>query len=939
MPISSLIFILHHHRYTAEVENNNKLQNLKPDSLIITGNLRLARYLQEEYGRLQIAAGFEAWPQPKIMHWQSWLNQSWQEAEHHSKLQLLSDPQARLVWEQVINAHLDDHFSLLNLHASARSAQSAWRLLNEHEYSLDNLGQHVDEDVAVFRLWAQAYSEKCVEQHWLDEARLGEYVYYSIETDQLSLPSEVLLAGLEELTPIQKKIISQLETKGVTVGDLFSPDQSELSDRATQNNKQSNQTKSNQKRLSLQTTRDEIKAAALWARQQVTQDPETKIAIVIPQLASVRVDVVRILDQALCPAVILPGNQDIARPYDISLGLPLGEYPVVFDALLMLECLNHRMPMEKVGRLLASSFSGDTKAEHHARALLDAWLREKGASSIRIDILARQAKGLDKNGEAEPHACPLLVTRLVALVELKTNMPTRQSSHEWAKLFITALNTLGWPGDRSLSSTENQTVVRFREILESLAGMEQIAGLITLHEALRQLRNLANEIIFQPKSEAKPILVLDVLAEKILTFDALWVMGLHDEVWPQVPRPHPLLPVRLQRELDMPHASAEKELQHARALTDAMKASAKEVIVSSPQRDGDKALRPSPLITDIAEGTFKELVSSQPEDYAQTIYKFGQLELVDFVQPPPMFTGTDITRGGTGLIKQQAQCPFSAFARYRLGAQPLAESREGLSAMERGSLVHRVLELLWGSIKTQDTLLNLADEELNKVISQSVQYAIDEQAKFNPEIFTSRFIEIEANRLTRLMTNWLALEKERSPFKVIAPEKKQFVTIAGMTLKLIIDRIDELESGERLLIDYKTGANNNLNNWFDDRPQEPQLPMYSYLGSEAGQAPAALAFAQLAAGDLKFIGLGNQDGIAQGIKDIAKDDKRGAVDWATQINDWKKVLENLAQQYVNGEASVNPKDDNSCTYCPYPELCRINELNQRLGHLMEASEE
>ncbi len=912
----------------------SQLAKLGPGSLVLTGNLRLARFLQEQYGQIQIAAGHEAWEQPKILHWQSWLNQSWQEIEHLSEARLLSEAQARLVWEQAISAE-SEHLSLLNLHASAKSAQQAWLLLHDWVLTLTDLGTAADEDVLVFKAWARVYSEKCAQRHWLDEARLAEHLYYSIAADQLSLPSEVLLAGFEEPSPIQQKIFDQFKAKGLAVGQL-----------------QENNQPGKQYRLSLPTTRDEIQAAAQWAKQCLTNEPAAKVAIVIPQLASVRADVARILDQELCPAVSLPGNQDQVRPYDISLGLPMSQYPLVFDALLMLECLQHRMSLEKVSRLLASVFigHGEQNSEHpdetntgnetNARALLDAWLREQGSTHVRIDLLARLAKGLDKNGTVGPHACPQLATRLSALLELKESSPTRQSSHDWAKHFTKTLNIFGWPGDRPLNSAEFQTVERWRKLLEIFAGLESISGLVTLHEAMGQLRNLANETIFQPESEAVAITVLGVLEAKGLTFDYLWLLGLDDETWPQAPRPHPLLPTRLQRELAMPHASAERELEFSRYLTNVLLNSASEVVVSSPEREDDKKLRPSPLIMEIPEATREKIITSVPEDYIQTIHKQGSLELLTEDQPPPLSTGADGVsgRGGTGLIKHQANCPFSAFARYRLGAQPFADNQAGLSAMERGSLVHRVLELLWGELKNQANLLKLSDEELNTTITSSIEQAINEQARFNPETFTKRFVEIETVRLTRLISQWLELEKQRPPFKVVAPEEQQFVTIAGLTLKLIIDRIDELENGDRLLIDYKTGANNNLNNWFDERPREPQLPMYSYLGNETGQPPAALAFAQLVPGDLRFIGLGDRDGISNGIKDISSDDKRGAADWSTQINDWKNVLERLAREYVDGVAVVDPKDDNSCTYCPYPELCRINELNQRLGHLMEAEQ-
>jgi len=43
------------------------------------------------------------------------------------------------------------------------------------------------------------------------------------------------------------------------------------------------------------------------------------------------------------------------------------------------------------------------------------------------------------------------------------------------------------------------------------------------------------------------------------------------------------------------------------------------------------------------------------------------------------------------MVKDQAACPFRAFAAHRLGAEGLQFPHTGLDALERGTLVHRVL--------------------------------------------------------------------------------------------------------------------------------------------------------------------------------------------------------------------------------------------------------
>ena len=75
-------------------------------------------------------------------------------------------------------------------------------------------------------------------------------------------------------------------------------------------------------------------------------------------------------------------------------------------------------------------------------------------------------------------------------------------------------------------------------------------------------------------------------------------------------------------------------------------------------------------------------------------------------------------------------------------------------------------------------------------------------------------------------------------------EKNQTLQVADLSLTLRPDRIDELEDGRRSVIDYKTRAPSKTN-WLGDRPQEPQLPLYSLLDSTI----SGIAFAELSTND------------------------------------------------------------------------------------------
>ena len=60
----------------------------------------------------------------------------------------------------------------------------------------------------------------------------------------------------------------------------------------------------------------------------------------------------------------------------------------------------------------------------------------------------------------------------------------------------------------------------------------------------------------------------------------------------------------------------------------------------------------------------------------------------------PAFVAVGEVRGGTGVIKAQSQCPFQAFAKYRLNARRPEDASFGFDALDRGSFVHKSLEIV-----------------------------------------------------------------------------------------------------------------------------------------------------------------------------------------------------------------------------------------------------
>ena len=307
----------------------------------------------------------------------------------------------------------------------------------------------------------------------------------------------------------------------------------------------------------------------------------------------------------------------------------------------------------------------------------------------------------------------------------------------------------------------------------------------------------------------------------VLQFDQLLVMGLHEETWPATARATPFIPIKLQRQENMPHASAERELEYARRITSRLAASANKVIFSSPLSEAGRELRPSSLLK---QYTLQKIEQPSEINYAASIFDSSKIEHFHDERAPKLKEAQAI--GGTGLFKDQAACPFRAFARHRLGARSLAEPEIGLNPMERGQLVHDCLQLFWEKISTHKELIELTGGALALHINQCAARVIKRFQAKRPFTATARFMLIEQNRLQTMMHEWLSLERQRQPFTVLEREQKHFCSIEGLMIQTRMDRVDQLPDGSLIVIDYKTGKV-ALASWMDERPDEPQLPLYA----------------------------------------------------------------------------------------------------------------
>jgi ATP-dependent helicase/nuclease subunit B len=863
----------------------------KSGALVLTSNTRAARNLRREFADHQRAAGLAAWESPDILPWSAWLKRLWDDQIIQGKTEfsmLLDEAQERLVWERII----DTEQTSLDAASLAKQCIRAWQLLHAFDIPRERSLFQKTKDTATFFCWMAAYSSRCHNNGWLDDARLMDVVGQSAAASNSR--RQIVLWGFDSFTPQQRRLLDRLKQAGVCFEVLHTEGEP-----------------ASATRVSLDDTESELRAAAGWARSILEDTPNSKIGIVVPNLHEVRGSVERVLLEVLHPDALTISGTDRRRAFDISLGTPLAEAPVIAAGLMVLEISAGPVSIEIASRLLRSSFIGNT-SELGARCSLDVQLRSENLSEVSLGILdhwASQSTGI-----------PMFAASLSRLKKHVDSLPRIQTAGRWSREILELLNASEWPGSRTETSAEYQARQAFFDLLGKFARYDLVLEPLDFASLFRRIRALASETLFQPENLGAPIQVLGMLEASGSYFDRLWVTGMHADAWPPPPSPSPLLPLQLQHDAKVTGSTSQERLEYAQQVTARLLNSALEVIFSLPKRDDNQELIVSPLI---AEFPSHEIAPSTHGFTAEVL--FEARSLVTFADSIGPSLSEPRSSGGTKIFQLQAACPFRAFAELRLGAKELEMPTPGLDRRLRGGLLHKALELTWKRIQSSNVLHSKTKVELEEIVRRSVTKALSQSDAASLTGWEGQVAEIERERLVGLILDFLALEAQRtSPFRLHEAEERKDVELGGVATHVAVDRVDVLEDGRYVLLDYKSGKP-TVSSWDGTRPDEPQLPIYA---TQLKDKLAAVAFVQIAKGNIGFKGYGKDDRLLPNLKafDGLPPGRRPLPTWDDLLASWEATLERLGREYREGRAEVDPKiPGKTCQYCHLGILCRINE--------------
>lgn len=813
------------------------MRPISTEDVLLTPNKRLSQWLQQQHQRQQ-QQQCQVWQTATILPFNTWLTRQYQLA------QVAGEQHAVLLnnlQEQLIwEKLLQKHplsQQLLQTTQSAKLLQQAFQLCQQWKVPLTTAYFSDNEEAQLFLELSQQFVSYCQQYQFIAHSQLVDQLLPRL----LQQKEKLIFHGFIEFSTEQQQLINALKKQGRV---LIENTQSIQPSQAVQQAYTDSQA--------------ELLAIVKHCQRLLTQTPHKRFACIIPTLAQRRDEVSAVFD------AIIP------QQYNISAAQALSDYPIVHSALGLLSLLDQNTETVTLNHLICSPFIVGAETEMQARMLFMAELHKHNVQRLSLTALINWSK----------KTCPQLATILAQLITCSH----KQSYKQWAAYFHEQLKHLGWPGERAVDSHEYQTIQRFFAALDELGALDCTETPCHFKTAVQRFKQLCQQISFQAQSKVHNIQILGHLEASGMTFDEIWLADMNEMNWPANVDNNAFIPLRTQRAFNLPRATAERTLQFYQALTQQFFNSSKKITCSFAKQQEGLPYQISPLL--------QQLPTQDSPHYNQAEVSAWPCE--NLYEPAIPLKDKQI-KGGTYFFKAQSACPFQAFARYRLHAESITPLYFALNDKDRGIIIHKLLQDIWQELKTQETLLNMSDEALYQMLNEMIERTLQ------PYHLSQAIAIIEKERLKQLLFDWLQQEITRPPFTVKSVEQLQKVKFNGLEFNMRADRIDEYNSGEYVVIDYKS-KKVSLNDCYKERLAEPQLPLYALQNTEITQ----IAFAQVRRDELKF---------------LPSDDKT----WQTYKTQWQHELKQLSDEIKQGVATVTPREEKCCKNCDLQALCRIHQ--------------
>ena len=886
------------------------LANISKDTVVIVPTRGLQHSLLKQYAEGQIVAGKSAWQTPQIIVWDEYIEYLWQANKHvfQSAYIRLNNTQEVLVWQQIITRAKKENsaFLLLNEQQTANVVQRSWHLVHKWRIPLKDVALQNDLDSAAFASWCTTYTKQLETNQWLDSGQLEQLIVDKTTTLQ-GVPEQLIFAYFDLMTASQKMHIQACEQRNISVSHCSAV---------------LGQTKQQQVHyINYANEQQELQTVLRKAKELIEAKPENRIGIVIPNLAENRSQIEQLVRSVFYPNLSPLDCQKTDLVYRFSLGQALNKVPYVHSMLNVLELLKKSFSYQSLQAFLLSEWWPFKEQQNTASADLirldraikkrrSPWLTWEDVYTICLEKLPGATYLSDFFQE--------LKTFQQALFSAEHNL---HSTREWSTIFSDWLVLAGW-SENELDSWHFQAHESWLETMQLFVSHDLVQDEIGLSRALQTLNGLCKDKVYMRQAKDEPILISGVLEGVGQSVDYLFVIGMHEAYPPPMPK-DPFISQSALAEQGFPFAKKDTEFAYEHNKLASLLAGGRHVEVSYARQHN--------------EGEYGVTALLRAETFSKAnnvVTEIGNSKLVEYTDTVGLacLQSANI-QGGSRVFENQSQCPFKAYIEHRLLRQTEEEPEFGLDARDAGTIVHDILENIWRELQSFSALNQMQEPELLALIERHVEHYIDApSSKFQYD--RKHLLSLEKPRLKELLVEWFTLEKDQriAPYTVMAVEKRIQSEFGGIPVTLVIDRIDRTDQGDCLIIDYKTGQA-EISDWNGERPKSPQMPLYALaLEQQSNYSIKGIGFGKLKTNDCALKGFTELENIGAGFKISLSRDK---TPWAKQLQEWHANLSDLAQEFLEGQALVNPSKANPCQYCDLQSVCRIHQLKSQSGQASE----
>jgi ATP-dependent helicase/nuclease subunit B len=858
---------------------------LEAGQTLVVPTAQRAAALRLAYATAQLAAGRRAFSTPEVHSVSGWLRaQPARSPLDGRPLRRLGASEEWLLWRDAVTAAAA-HLSLPRVPGLVASVRQSAALLYEWRIPRELLQQHATPEAALL-------SESLTRI----DARLDELsaagAWHTLADLALAPPRRVpVFAGFASQTPARRALRDAWERRGTPSQEwtsAFAPGSAAVAHAVD--------------------PAQELATVAQWCRERLSAAPMARLLVIVPDLRGRHSEVRRVFDAAL--------GAD-SGVYAVEGGQPLLDYAPVAAGARALQVLTSQVELAQLSQWLRDDlWPGIGPAP---RAQLDVWLRTVVPPRLQIRQLLRALRAAPPRLLAHADAVAVAIERMLeALSEGAATLG------EWSARFGQVFEQceLTPRAARRRNSHAQQVLQRLDELLQECAALPSVLGRFNAEAAVDVFQQLLARTRFEPATGDAAVTLTASLADPNLRYDGIWASGLHAGVIPQAARFDPFIPAALQRQAGMPAADAAAQVAQARQALETLHRCAAEFILSAPRQEGDLELTVSPLLLPFAAQS-AALPAREGEEWPRAMRAARAMESYEDEPGVPWPPALPLP-AGTRAIELQSRCPFRAYAQLRLGADPLETPVPGITPRERGSMLHRALELLWQRLEGSAGLAAArAESALERVIADCIAQAASEvlhHADADIAADATGLLELrraaigrERARAQRLIRTLCELEAGRAPFAIHELEGEHRLQVGGARIDVRIDRIDRLPDGTHAILDYKSGRA-VTSAWEESRTTHPQLLVYLLA---AGVPVSALAVAHLDPQSVVFKGIGDVDGRLPGVPGVDEEDS-----WERQRAAWREQVTQLAADFVRGEARVDPADG-ACDHCHLQAFCRI----------------